>query len=276
MLTFDRFSFFHKIKICALLLCLSFFYTQRIKAQNNTAAAIAGVGVAAGIAALAIDWSIEDYKKHLEHSAAEYLMNETYGQNNIGFDLKTIDISITDKKDLSGVKLNVFGLKYDSAVLPFSGNKIVLIQKCSNGWVSPTGLNVRSIQYYKIDQALWNKMIMLWMHNLNEKTEDNIQFPKTFEGQISPSDLSTLKNIILDDFGNYNFVFLGKTEFRSVYHVVKLSGPMYFMEKVNPDFNIALEKGRFSLYFPEAGDLVNIQQKEILEITKFLNQATSF
>ena len=51
---------------------------------------------------------------------------------------------------------------------------------------------------------------------------------------------------------------------------------MYFMEKVNPNFNVALEKGRFSLYFPEAGDLVSIQRKEILEITKFLNQPTGF
>jgi hypothetical protein len=278
LITFDRFSLINRLKIngYVVLLCLFFFNAQRIKAQNNTAAAIAGVSMAAGIAALAVDWSIEDYKKQLEHNAAEYLMNETFEKNSIGFDLKTIDISITDKKDLSSVKLNVFGLKYDSEGLPFNGNKMVLIQKCSNGWVSPTGLNIRSIQYYKIDQALWNKIIMFWMNNLNEETEDNIQFPKTFEGQDSPSDLSTLKNIILDDLGNYNFVFWGKTEFKSVYHVVKINGPMYLMEKVNQNFNVALEKGRFSLYFPETGDLVNIQRKEVLEITRFLNQPTGF
>ena len=76
---------------CVMLLCLSIFGHQRVGAQNNNAAAIAGVGVAAGIAALAIDWSIDDYKRQLEHSAAEFLMNETFGQNSIGFDLKTIN-----------------------------------------------------------------------------------------------------------------------------------------------------------------------------------------
>lgn len=280
MQTFNRFSFFGKVKIhgCMFLICLSVFCHQRVEAQNNTntAAALAGVGVAAGIAALAVDWSIEDYKKQLEHCAAEYLMNETFGQNSVGFDLKTIDISITDKKDLSGVKLNVFGLRYDTEGLPFSGNKMVLIQKCSNGWLSPTGLNVRLIQYYKIEQSLWNKMLTLWMHNLNKETEDNILLPKTFEGQDSPSDFSTIKNIVLDDFGNYDFVFIGKSEMKSVHHIVEINGPLYFMKKVNQDFNVALEKGRFSLYFPGSGDLVNIQRKEILEITKFLNQSTIF
>lgn len=278
MLTFDSFLFNNRVKMIGylVLLCLSFFNTQRINAQNNTAAAIAGVGVAAGIAALAVDWSIEDYKKQLEHSAAEYLMNETFGQNRIGFNLRTIDISITDKKDLSGVKLNVFGLKYVSEGLPFTGDKMVLIQKCSNGWMSPTGLNVSLIEYYKIDQALWNKILMFWMHNLNEDTIDNIQFPKTFEGQDFPSSLSTIKNIVLDDFGNYDFVFLGKTEYKSIHHIVKIYGPMYYMEKVSQNFNVALENGRFSLYFPKAGELVNIQRKEVMEITRFLNQPTGF
>lgn len=261
---------------CVMLLCLSIFAHQRVGAQNNNAAAIAGVGVAAGIAALAIDWSIEDYKRQLEHSAAEFLMNETFGQNSIGFDLKTIDISITDKKDLSGVKLNVFGLKYVSEGLPFTGDKMVLIQKCSNGWVSPTGLNVKLIQYYKIDQALWNKMLLWWLHNLNQDPVDNIQFPKTFVGQELSSDLSTLKNIVLDDFGNYDFVFLGKSEFKSIHHIVKIYGPMYLMEKINQDFDVALENGRFSLFFPVASELVNIQRKEVMEITRFLNQPTVF
>lgn len=263
------------IRIKCSLLCILFVIgslkSNRLYSQNETAKAIGGAVAVAGLAALAIELSVEDYKAQLLHNAAEYIMSDTFGSKVLRFDLKSIDIAITDKKDLSGVKLNIFGLRYKN------GKKLILLQKCSNGWVSPTGLNVKQIRYYKIDTELWNNMVLHWMNNIDESDEDNIQLPKKFDNQEEESSFSTLKNILIDDFGNYEFVFMSKknriNEPRLVLHV---KGTKYYMEPINEYFNLAIENGRFSLFFHDYSDLVNIKRKGILEITQFLNQETDF
>ncbi len=254
------------ILLCTLIL-ISGLKPNGLHSQNETAQAIGGAAAVAGLAALAIELSVEDYKAQLLHNAAEYIMADTFGEKVLRFDLKSLDIAITDKKDLSGVKLNVFGLRYKN------GKKLILLQKCSDGWVSPTGLNVRQIRYYKIDMDLWNKMVLHWMNNINESDEDNVQLPKKFDNQDQEISFSTLKNIVIDDFGNYEFVFMAKKNNRLVFQI---RGTKYYMEPINEYFNLATESGRFSLFFHDYSDLVNIKRKGILEITQFLNQETVF
>jgi hypothetical protein len=244
---------------------------NRIYSQNETAKAIGGAVAVAGLAALAIELSVEDYKAQLLHNAAEYIMADTFGAKFLRFDLKSLDIAITDKKDLSGIKLNVFGLRYKN------GKKLILLQKCSEGWVSPTGLNVRQIRYYKIDNDLWNKMVLLWMNSIDESDEDNIELPRKFYNQDEESSFATLKNIYFDDFGNYDFVFMSnKNRINEPHLVFHVKGTKYYMEPINEYFNLATESGRFSLFFHDYSDLVNIKRKGILEITQILNQETVF
>ena len=258
------------ILLC-ILIVISNLKPIRLHSQNEAAMAIGGAVAVAGLAALATELSIEDYKAQLLHNAAEYIMADTFGEKVLRFDLKSLDIAITDKKDLSGVKLNVFGLRYKN------GKKLILLQKCSNGWVSPTGLNVRQIRYYKIDMDLWNKMVLHWMNNIDESDEDNIQLPKKFDNQEEESSFSTLKNIVIDDFGNYEFVFMAKKNRINEPHLVfQIRGTKYYMEPINEYFNLATENGRFSLFFHDYSDLVNMKRKGILEITQFLNQETVF
>ena len=254
------------ILLCVLII-ISSLKPNGLHSQNETAKAIGGAVAVAGLAALAIELSVEDYKAQLLHNAAEYIMADTFGEKVLRFDLKSLDLAITDKKDLSGVKLNVFGLRYKN------GNKLILLQKCSDGWVSPTGLNVRQIRYYKIDMDLWNKMVLHWMNNIDESDEDNVQLPKKFDNQDQEISFSTLKNIVIDDFGNYEFVFMAKKNNRLVF---QNRGTKYFMEPINQYFNLATESGRFSLFFHDYSDLVNIKRKGILEITQFFNQETVF
>ena len=99
------------ILLCALII-ISTLKPNRLHSQNETAKAIGGAVAVAGLAALAIELSVEDYKAQLLHNAAEYIMSDTFGAKFLRFDLKSLDIAITDKKDLSGVKLNVFGLRW--------------------------------------------------------------------------------------------------------------------------------------------------------------------
>lgn len=250
---------------------LSHFKPYVLHSQNETSKAVGGAIAAAGLTALAIELSIDEYKTQLAHNAAEFIMSDTFGAEVLRFDLKILELSITDRKDLSGVKLNIFGLRYKN------GQKIILLQKCSNGWVSPTGLNVQSIKYYKINVDMWNNMMQKWMDNINESDTDNVVLPTKLPNSEENISFSSLKNITFDDFGNYDFVFMAKRNRVNEPHLIyPLKGTNYYMEKINKDFNLALENGKFSLFFNDYFDLVNIKRKELVEITKFLNQETSF
>jgi hypothetical protein len=262
-------------RIKNLLLCIllitSYLKPGQLHSQNETAKAIGGAVAVAGLTALAIELSLDEYKTQLAHNAAEFVMSDTFGSKVLRFDLKILDLSITDRKDLSGVKLNIFGLRYQN------GKKIILLQKCSNGWISPTGLNVQNINYYKINVDLWDRMMQLWMNNLNESDTDNLELPTKLPNHEEEISFSTLKNITFDEFGNYDFVFLAKRNRINEPHLIfPLRGTKYYVERINEDFNLALENGRFSLFFNDYSQLVNIKRKELLEITKFLNLESVF
>ena len=75
------------ILLCTLIL-IGGLKPNRIYSQNETAKAIGGAVAVAGLAALAIELSVEDYKAQLLHNAAEYIMADTFGAKFLRFDLK--------------------------------------------------------------------------------------------------------------------------------------------------------------------------------------------
>ena len=72
------------IKTKHILLCLLIVISNlkpiRLHSQNEAAMAIGGAVAVAGLAALAIELSVEDYKAQLLHNAAEYIMADTFGE----------------------------------------------------------------------------------------------------------------------------------------------------------------------------------------------------
>jgi hypothetical protein len=243
--------------ILKILLMVIGFNALNIKSQSNTAAA-AGAAVAVGASLIAANLNMEEIKRQLEHNAAEYLLSDSSKQNKKRFFLKAMDLGVTDKKDLSNTTMNVFALQYSK------GPRLILIQKCSRGWINDYGLNMRYISYHIIDSLTWHRMLESWIVNINEGL--NIKFPlklPTYDAEIN---VSGLKNIY------YSFTYM-EFEFNPCKGIncpkfsIVTNQMEYFSMPFRKDFDLALEEGKFSLYFHDFNELVILFNESVREAT---------
>lgn len=253
--------------ILKILLIVIGFNALNVKSQSNTAAVAAGAAVAVGASLILANLTMEEIKRQLEHNAAEYLLSDSSQQNKKRFSLKAMDLGVTDKKDLSNTTMNVFALQYSK------GPRLILIQKCTRGWIGDYGLNRRFISYHIIDSLTWHSMLESWIVNINEGL--NIKFPlklPTYDAEIN---VSGLKNIYYS-FTYMEFEFNPCKGFNCLKFSIVPNQMEYFSMPFRKDFDLALEEGRFSLYFHDFNELVNIKPKEVVKITKYLNNSEVF
>ena len=298
-----------KQKMKNLLLVLAFCFTiinisGQTKLPNqqrpvNAAAPIAA-GLAVGITGLiAAGIQYEQFIETIEQDATEfYLSNSSHSES---FSLKIIPYNITSFQDVSNTNILAFSiieseLNYERAVLNERERK-VLFMYLHDGWITTNGLNFSYITTEVFNSDTWTKLYSDYINISITRKFNDPQKISTFQKvteQIYNSS-SEEKFYITDGYNVKHFIksplfvsikgpFITKDDYLYyengnfsenylfVSRKIKLDNDEYITKDYDTNTTLVYNEGRLGLYKKDINRLVQLNNKAINEINKFLLQ----
>lgn len=233
--------------LITLLVIISTFFPNQLKAQNNGAvvAAVAGSALAIGAGIMAI----EDMKERAELTATQWIL-ENHPELT-SFSLKTLDFNGKKVKDMSttsvvSFKIQEFSPK-DNPVL--DGKKYVLFAFTSFGWINDQGIDFNKVSWYLIDNKEWlNMMVAYSKVASDEKSESNIK-EKLANGIIANKGIKVKSKLEIPFF--------------------KLEGDMYLAVDYSNEMKLVYNENTLGIFLKKTGDLVQMRRGSVIDIHEF-------
>lgn len=230
-----------------LLVIISTFFPNQLKAQNNGAvvAAVAGSALAIGAGIMAI----EDMKERAELTATQWILEKH--PELTSFSLKTLDFNGKKVKDMSttsvvSFKIQEFSPK-DNPVL--DGKKYVLFAFTSFGWINDQGIDFNKVSWYLIDNKEWlNMMVAYSKVASDEKSESNIK-EKLANGIIANKGIKVKSKLEIPFF--------------------KLEGDMYLAVDYSNEMKLVYNENTLGIFLKKTGDLVQMRRGSVIDIHEF-------
>lgn len=235
-------------KSIILFLAFTYLLSQSLKAQDNTATAVAAVAgglaaIGAGIAA------IEQMKEQAELTATQWIL--TNHPEYSKFSLKTLDFDGKKLKDLSSTSVITFKIREFEIKkgLPVLGNKLVLIGFTSFGWINEYGIDFTKVRWFLIDRNEWLNMMTSYSKVASGENNEEIILEALKNGKIVNTGIKVKKGENIDFY--------------------KIDGDMYLVTDYSPDMKFIYNERSLGIYLKESMDLVQIGRGDLIKIHDF-------
>lgn len=235
-------------KSIILFLAFTYLLSQSLKAQDNTATAVAAVAgglaaIGAGIAA------IEQMKEQAELTATQWIL--TNHPEYSKFSLKTLDFDGKKLKDLSSTSVITFKIREFEIKkgLPELGNKLVLIGFTSFGWINEYGIDFTKVRWFLIDRNEWLNMMTSYSKVASGESNEEIILEALKNGKIVNTGIKVKKGKDIDFY--------------------KIDGDMYLVTDYSPDMKFIYNERSLGIYLKESMDLVQIGRGDLIKIHDF-------
>ena len=270
-------------KVILILLCL--FITNKSISQNagEIIGAIAGVAGAAAVAAIEVDL----YQERWEVYATDYIL-KNYDYD--AFELKINGFDKTRAFDPSTVSIlafNVSPINYADGTR-INEEKFSLLVILDSGYMTEYGIDYTKVRFEKFEKERWNKLYTAYVELASKtKIKDNKSIPiykvntrksKSIENSDENYDPIIINGQIYKftgEFTTFQIATVGNKGLKFTNQLVlpfqALNGDTYFIKDYNEDFKIIYNERSMGLYIKEIGKLVQIKNKFVTEITRYLN-----
>lgn len=235
-------------KSIILILAITYLLSQNLKAQDNTATAVAAVAgglaaIGAGIAA------VEQMKEQAELTATEWILTNypEYSQ----FSLKTLDFDGKKLKDLSSTSVITFKIREFEINnnLPELGKKLVLIGFTSFGWINEYGIDFNKVRWFLIDTDEWLRMMTSYSKVASGENNEEIIQEALKNGKVVNSGIKAKKGKNIDFY--------------------KIDGDMYLVTDYSPEMKFIYNERSLGIYLKESMNLVQIGRNDLVKIHEF-------
>lgn len=235
-------------KSIILILAITYLLSQNLKAQDNTATAVAAVAgglaaIGAGIAA------VEQMKEQAELTATEWILTNypEYSQ----FSLKTLDFDGKKLKDLSSTSVITFKIREFEINnnLPELGKKLVLIGFTSFGWINEYGIDFNKVRWFLIDTDEWLRMMTSYSKVASGENNEEIIQEALKNGKVVNSGIKAKKGKNIDFY--------------------KIEGDMYLVTDYSPEMKFIYNERSLGIYLKESMNLVQIGRNDLVKIHEF-------
>jgi len=234
-------------KIILILTVSILIFPKNIKAQDDTAVAVAGglLMLGAGIAA------VEQFNEQLEQRAVEEILSNHNMKN---FKLKTSTLDGVSASDISSIGVVTYEVdNFDNM------KKYILFSFMSSGWMNQYGADFNKIRWKLFDKDEWNNLMKAYIETASRK-------------EVSIEDVKLSK---IDTRG----VKKGK---EYIVSFTKIDGDTYLTNDYSDEFKIVFNEGRLGLFIKEMGgnsdeysnlrgSLVQIRKKAIIKAHSHMN-----
>ncbi|OIQ24117.1 hypothetical protein [Lacinutrix sp. MedPE-SW] len=231
-------------KTILILIAFLCFLPQKIEAQKDGAAAVAGIlAIGAGIAA------VEEMKEQAELTATQWVLSNH--PELTSFSLKTLDFNGKKLKDMSSVSVMTFKIQeFTPADKPeLNGKKQVLFGFTSAGWISEYGINFDKVSWYLIDDTEWLNMMVSYV-KVSSNMESTSEIKSTLkEGKVVNKGVKVNSKLVIPFF--------------------KLSGDMYVVTDYSPSMKLLYNERSLGIFLKDTQDLVQISRGGIIDIHQF-------
>ena len=221
------------------------FSSKNFAQTDGAAVALAGSIVALGVGIAAI----EDMKERVELRGTEWLL-ENHPEIK-SFSLKTIDFDGKKMKDMSNVSVITFKLQEftPGENIKLDGRKQVLFAFTSYGWLNDQGIDFSRVQWYKIDEAEWLKMMIAYSKGSSMEKNEEVLRDKLKNGAIVNKGIRVKGKIDIPFY--------------------KLDGDMYVVGDYSPEMKFIYNERSLGIFLKKTGNLVQIRRNSIMEIISF-------
>ena len=235
-------------KSIILILAITYLLSQNLKAQDNTATAVAAVAgglaaIGAGIAA------VEQMKEQAELTATEWILTNypEYSQ----FSLKTLDFDGKKLKDLSSTSVITFKIREFEINnnLPELGKKLVLIGFTSFGWINEYGIDFNKVRWFLVDTDEWISMMTSYSKVASGENNEEIIQEALKNGKVVNSGIKAKKGKNIDFY--------------------KIDGDMYLVTDYSPEMKFIYNERSLGIYLKESMNLVQIGRNDLVKIHEF-------
>jgi hypothetical protein len=218
------------------------------KAQNNNAAAIAGVAggllaIGAGIAA------VEEMKERAELTATQWILANHPELKS--FSLKTLDFNGKKLKDMSSTSVISFKIQEfnptDKIIL--DGKKQVLFGFTSFGWINEAGIDFNKVKWFLIDSEEWMNMMIAYTKVSSSEKNETIIKEKIKKGRIVNNGVKIKSKLEIPFY--------------------KLEGDMYLVMDYSTEMKLIYNEKSLGIFLKETGDLVQMARNNLIETHEF-------
>ncbi len=239
-----------------ILIIIIFSFTKSVKAQTEAATAAAGV-IAIAAAAFTVDRMIES----LERNMVEWVLVNKNLNSNDKFELSLLRFNVTKKSELSNVQVFAYYYRKEGS------EKEILLNVCSPGWLSESGVNFTYITTYSFNKEYWTSIMESFINlskpkNLKNKyiKVDSIPTTSYFNDKLEYYGMSKIREI-----GKSKNTFESGNVF--VYNE-NLNGDTHVIQDFDDNFKIDFNEGNLNLFIKKTSNLIRLKREYVLDLIK--------